>query len=88
MEYPELEKMKKIQDESQSIGQFIDWMEQKKQIWLCKYEDSDDKIDPRPMPISQGTQQLLAEYFEIDMVKVEEERRQILEDIRQKNKGE
>ena len=69
MEYPECEKMQKVQNESQAIGQFLDWLEEDKGVSV----DYQSK-----MTINE----LLADYFEIDLTKVEEEKRHMLATIR------
>lgn len=88
MEYPELDKLAKIKDKSQSIGAFLDWLQNEKHYRLAKWE-KDDSIIPEDqlMPVSYDIQQLLAEYFDIDLNKIEEEKRAILEEQRKLNKG-
>jgi hypothetical protein len=67
--YPEHEKMKKIADESQACGDFIHWATHKGYI--------DIKSRKR-------TEELLAEYFKIDLNKIEQEKRAMLALIRRK----
>ncbi len=90
--YPECEKLSKISEESQKLGEFLEWLYQK--YTLCEWSESkreeftDDKgeIDyqyspegyyPSRVPI----QTLLAEYFDIDMEKVDKERFEILKSL-------
>ena len=73
---PELDKMKAVQGDSQVIGAFIDSLSEQG-IHLAKYGDGDDM-----WPVSKSIEQILADYFEIDLVKVEKERRAILDHIR------
>lgn len=88
--YPELDKIQKRKEsgESEIIGDFIEWYKRKYEI--CEYreseEDEDGEIFPEGFyPLYIPTNKLLAEYFEIDLNKAEEERMQILEDIRKAN---
>jgi hypothetical protein len=78
-EYPEHEKLKKIQDKSQAIGTFLEWLGFEKEIHLCTYGEGD-----RLYPIPKRKEELLAEFFEIDLAKLEAEKQQMLETIRSK----
>jgi len=77
--YPECEKLAAVSEKSQAIGGFLEWLQGFKQVELAKWGDN-DRLYPEYIVIES----LLAEYFEIDMNKVEKERRQILEDIQNK----
>lgn len=77
MKTPELEKMKAVQPKSQVIGEFLEWLTGEKGVTLAKYDK-----DNRLMPTHDHAEKLLAEFFEIDLVKVEREKRMILENIR------
>lgn len=75
--YPEHDKMKKVSDESQAIGQFLDlndhgWI-------LAEYVEIEGRSYPALVPVSLSIQQILALYFDIDLNKIEEERRAMLE---------
>ena len=84
----ELQKMKAVQEKSQAIGDFIEWLNGEKKIYLAKYitEETRDNLDGEaeylatwPIP---NIEKLLAEFFNIDLQKAEQEKRQLLEDIR------
>lgn len=77
-EYPECEKLKAVADESQKIGQFLDWLLGERNLELGQYNDN-DRLIAQPLNIAK----LLAEYFNIDMDKVEKERQEILSSIRE-----
>jgi hypothetical protein len=70
IKYPECEKLQKVADKSDECGHFLDWLCQKGYA---------EKTSRKRM------EELLAEYFEIDLVKVEKERRAILDDIRNRS---
>lgn len=133
-EYPEHEKLKEISDTSQSIGEFVDWLNDRG-VQLMKYEtytEPEDCVgcqatgrirvvvpyvidednpgmvgsgprrtmqtcpdcdgtgkDPNETwttsewgPVRGSIQELLAEFFEIDLNKIETEKRAMLESIR------
>lgn len=76
--YPECKKMAAVKNESQAIGSFLDWLEGE-DLFICNLEKEEYR------PIHTTIEKLLAEYFEIDLDKVEEERRQILDELRSHN---
>ena len=82
-EYPECEKMAKVSDKSQTIGEFLDWLRGEAGYIIAEYgADSDKDRDEGPFPIHKSIEQLLADYFEIDLNKVETEKRKMLDKIR------
>lgn len=77
-EYPECEKMSAVRPKSQSIGEFIDWLEIDKGIYLAKYKENE--YDKEQLYVAhENKETLLAEFFGIDLGKVEDERRAMLE---------
>ncbi len=94
-DYPECEKLQAVSEKSQELGFFLEWLKNK--YTLCEFVEEhkeffgDNKEDY--VWINEGYYQsrdsienILAEYFDIDMNKVDEERAQILEDIRKNSK--
>lgn len=74
-EYPEHEKLAAIREQSQAIGEFLDlgrWT-------LCELREWDDH-SPTMEPVN--IQDALAEYFGIDQQKIEAEKREMLEALR------
>lgn len=67
---PELKKSQKVSEDSQKIGAFLEWMAQE---------------HPGQEPATINIQVILAEYFEIDLNRVEAERRSLLEYSRSKH---
>jgi len=91
---PELDKMSKVKEESQKIGEFLDWLQNTKRItlaqWAAAIADEDDDEQDRLVAIRQSIEDLLADYFKIDQVKAEQERRALLEYVQEqaaKGKG-
>jgi hypothetical protein len=76
---PELDKMTKVKDQSQAIGEFLEWLQSKK--WSICSEDEGNYF-----PITQRIEEILAKYFKINLDKAERERQAILNNIRKQNK--
>ena len=82
MKYSEHEKLKAIQEQSQVVGEFLDWLQNEKHPVIAEYQ----KEDPQLLyPIYISIEQLLADFFDIDLKKIEIENRQILEKQREVN---
>jgi len=75
-QYPEHEKLKIIKENSQQIGEFLDWLFGKATI--CLWHERHECFYPAGKTIEGW----LAEYFGIDQTKIDEEKRQMLEEIR------
>lgn len=93
-DYPEHEKLRAIQDQSQSCGEFMDWLIEQGVV-LAKYHFHTDECHTessrRPScgmsaemlyPVHTSTESLLAKFFDIDLNKIELEKRAMLESIR------
>lgn len=85
MTYPEHEKMRAILEQSHVIGKFLDWLTHEKGISLCKWQDtiihSNEIGDYTPegyYQIGQGHEKLLAEFFDIDLDKIEDEKQAMI----------
>lgn len=77
-EYPEHEKLKQIQRESQTIGEFIEWLESNGMV-VCEWTDGNCD---NWMRTTLSTNRLLAKFFDIDLDKLEAEKRQMLDEMR------
>ena len=73
----ECARLVKVSAESQKLGAFLEWLRGEKGYELGEW----DKYD-RLMPVSRRTEDLLAEYFGIDLEQVERERRMLLSALR------
>lgn len=77
--YPEHDRLALISDKSQAIGEFIDWLQSKGIHLACYYEeDSRDRL----FTVETPTNSLLAEFFDIDPIKIEREKRAMLDALR------
>lgn len=77
---PELDKLHEVKEDSQTIGEFLDWLttERLTPIELC-VQNRASRLRPCNIDITG----LLSEYFEIDKNKAEEERLALLKAIRE-----
>lgn len=117
--YPEHEKLAKVKDRSQAIGEFLDWLMNEQGAFLCKHHTHDEgcecadnwhvevkygdtlrcptcdsgrrlrrrhvcgMLELYPNPVHRTIQDWLAAYFDIDQGKIEQEKRDMLEAVRQ-----
>lgn len=81
MEYPEHEKLAKIAEESQAIGEFLDYTLPGMGLTLCERDD-ESYSQPRWFPTRRSIQSILAEAFGIDENALELEKRAMLDSIR------
>ncbi len=72
---PELNKMLAVKNESQEIGNFLEWLGDNGVI-LAEYRGEELNS------YSYTIEKLLAKYFGIDLVKADDEKRAILESLR------
>lgn len=72
--YPEHEKLKAVHDKSQIIGEFIDWAESEEVVLI--------DLDKNQHVGEYRLRQLLADFFEIDLKKLEAEKRHMFTEIR------
>jgi len=82
--YPEHERLKSVHPESQTIGEFLDWLQNEKGITLATYED-DYYEGHILMPVRKPIDRWLAEYFDIDLDLIEREKRLMLDEQRRLN---
>lgn len=79
--YPESERVLQLQEQSRLVRTFLEWLKTKNYI-LCgysKHRSLDGQIYS-PVMISNTT--ILADFFDIDMEKVESEKEQMIEDMK------
>ena len=89
---PELDKMLVIQDKSQKIGEFLEWLsEQDIELMTQPEEQCSDCYERENcggvmmMYISRSKEQMLADFFDIDLVKCEQERQALMDAVREDN---
>lgn len=85
--YPEHEKLHEIKDQSQSIGEFFDWL-RSKGLLICKYREQVGIVfgpgefeEAGYFPENTAIQILLSEFFGINRQKLEEEKQAMLKEL-------
>ncbi len=83
---PECDKLHKVTGESQTVGEFLEWLQEHKKLVLAEYlGDVPGTGRYELFPSTVSIEKLLAEYFDIDLDKVEHEKMQVLELQRELN---
>jgi len=81
----ELDKMREVSEDSQRISEFLEWLAEQ-EIVLAEWTGYEcGECGEGLMSISQTREQLLANYFSIDLIKAEKERQALLDAIRADN---
>ena len=81
MTYPEHEKLDAVKDRSQVIGEFLDHMGELG--WhLAEYVTFKGYDEDQLVPVRQSIIQVLAKYFNVDLDRLEDEKRAMLESLR------
>lgn len=76
--YPEHDKLKEVEKESQFLGSFLEWG-QERGMYLAEYDDDIMR------PVRKSINTLLAEHLDIDLAKLEREKREMLHEMRKMN---
>ncbi len=79
--YPEHAKLKAVKDKTQSICEFIDWLAEEKKVHLAEWASNSGYL----LRTLKNKEDLVAEFFEIDRRKLEEEKDQMLNEQRALN---
>jgi hypothetical protein len=77
--YPEYEKLMLIKNESQIIGEFLEWLTIEKELSLCAHDEGGVN------EAYYSNEEILSEYFKIDLYKLEQEKNQMLKQLKEKN---
>jgi len=78
-ETPECDKMHAVHDQSQAIGEFLEWLEGPKRLVIAGYLNEDSN---NLQPVHINTEKILAEFFNIDLNKADDEKRAVLQWMR------
>lgn len=79
--FPEHEKMQVVRAKSQAIGEFLVWLRHEKGVHLATYIEGRDYL----RSFRYDTNDILAEFFDIDRDKIEAEKKEMLATIREQN---
>ncbi len=74
-QFPQLARMQAVQEQSQAIGEFIEWLGQNGMA-ICTSEEG--LRGDRFYPVMVPTEELLARHFDVDLQAAEKERRATL----------
>lgn len=74
---PELDKVLAAKDESQPIGEFLEWLSEEG-FTICEWDDDRERFVPHTRTIEER----LGDYFKIDVAEAEAERMRIIEHLR------
>jgi hypothetical protein len=86
--FPEHEKMAAVQEHTQVMGEWVSWLQAKGYV-LAEYgtgKPGDDRSPDRLYAVHSDPMALMAEFFDIDPVKVETEKRAMLDEMRRQFK--
>lgn len=75
-DYPEHKKLEKVQESSQAVGEFMDWMLNEKKLDLARWNDH-GQLEP-----AYNWQDYLYEFFNIDPSALESEKQRMIESLR------
>ena len=82
----ELEKMATAAEKSATLSEFLDWLRSNQYV-LAKYNERPQQLgDDDLLPVRIGNEQLLADFFGIDLKKVEEERSALLQQLKEEKR--
>lgn len=76
--YPEHNKQQAVLEKSQALGEFLD----EGPYVLAEYRKIEGLTDPQLMPVTRPIQQVLANWFGIDLDRIEAEKREMLAAMR------
>lgn len=80
--YPEHEKLMEVKDKSGEIGTFVEWVEDSTGYKICKkYEFESYGVWPPACTGELFISKLLAKFYGIDLEKLEEEKRKMMEAV-------
>jgi hypothetical protein len=80
-DYPMHEKLAQVQEKSQAIGEFLEFLNISKKFWLCQV--GGEEGNHYFFPASYDEQRLIGEFFGIDIDKLEEEKKSMLKTLRE-----
>jgi hypothetical protein len=79
---PEIDKMRAVKEKSQAIGDFLEWIHAEKDYRIGSFHYQSGAPSEELLLVQVSMEELLADYFNIDLRKVEAERQAILDHLR------
>lgn len=83
VKYPEHEKVTQVKDEAQKLGEFLHWLGTQG-IFLATPDPRADRFGGHVL-IAEDHEKVVARYFQVDLKKLEEEKRAMLAALRKEN---
>ncbi len=84
--FPEHEKLRKVESRSQTIGEFLDWLNEQ-ECSICQLEVVGQNIMSEDLfewlPVGRSITKWLEIYFEVDGAKLDKEKKQVLAQLRE-----
>ena len=80
MSYPEHDRLSAVADKSQCVGEFLEWL-QEQGITLCAWSDEERMY----FGAAESTASMLSRFFEVDLHRLESEKRAMLDEQRKLN---
>jgi hypothetical protein len=82
--YPEHERQRLVLDKSQAIGEFLEWLTSEQNYVIAEWGGGTEETgsEHRLYPVHRRIESWLAQYFQIDPVKIEAEKRAMLDAMR------
>jgi hypothetical protein len=87
MPHGALDRMRAVKPCAEILGPFLEWLQEQGYV-ICEWSESGGYGVPAWAPIRQNIEQLLADYFGIDLEQVEAEKRAVLAAWRQEERDE
>jgi len=81
----ELEKMAAKRDEARILSSFVDWLRENEYV-LAKYNERPTADNDDLLPARTSNEQLFADFFGIDLKKLEQERSALLEQLKEEKR--
>lgn len=82
---PELDKMIEVQDKSQAISEFIEWMQNESGLSICRWENDARLYTKGYWQVETDFEGIMARFFGIDLKAADRERKAILAYLRERN---
>jgi hypothetical protein len=79
--YPEHEKLKNIQEESELCAEFLEWLQYRYDL-IDRHEKFEEHYVQRGYSSPINKEKLLAEFFDIDLSEIEKEKQKMIEELR------
>lgn len=79
-EVSECEKLNQVSDENNIIHEFLEWLGSKG-MFIARYEEVEEYSEARLLPVTGLQSDMVHDFLGIDPVKLEKERRELLESL-------